>query len=142
MYTARLCFSQYDITCLKTRWEFSDLCGLSSGIDTSYCTPPPTHLFLGHWQLHRDGPGIESRLGEIFRPSPGPGAHPASCTMGTGSFPGVKYGWGVLLTTHPLPVPRSRKGRATPLPTLWATTGPVTVTLLVTPATPRYSLRC
>ena len=21
--------------------------------------------------------------------------------MGTGSFPGVKYGWGVLLTTHP-----------------------------------------
>jgi hypothetical protein len=29
------------------------------------------------------------------------GAHPASCTMGTGSFPGVKCGWGVLLTTHP-----------------------------------------
>jgi hypothetical protein len=24
----------------------------------------------------------------------GPGAHPASCTMGTGSFPGVKYGRG------------------------------------------------
>jgi hypothetical protein len=32
--------------------------------------------------------------------------------MGTGSFPGVKCGWGVLLTTHPLPRPRSRKGRA------------------------------
>ena len=31
----------------------------------------------------------------------GPGAHPASCTMGTGSFPGVKYGRGVMLTTHP-----------------------------------------
>ena len=29
----------------------------------------------------------------------GPGAHPASCTMGTGSFPGVKYSRGVLLTT-------------------------------------------
>jgi hypothetical protein len=29
-----------------------------------------------------DGPGIESRWG--------PGAHPASYTMGTGSFPGVK----------------------------------------------------
>ena len=28
----------------------------------------------------------------------GPGAHPASCTMGTGSFPGVKIGRGVTLT--------------------------------------------
>jgi len=25
----------------------------------------------------------------------GPAAHPASCTMGTGSFPGVKSGCGV-----------------------------------------------
>jgi len=32
----------------------------------------------------------------------GPGAQPASCTMGTGSFPGVKSGWGVTLTPHPL----------------------------------------
>ena len=32
----------------------------------------------------------------------GPGAHPASCTMGTGSFPGVKSGRGVTLTPHPL----------------------------------------
>jgi len=31
----------------------------------------------------------------------GPGAHPASCTMGTGSFPGVKNGRGVTLTPHP-----------------------------------------
>jgi len=31
----------------------------------------------------------------------GPGAHPAYCKMGTGSFPGVKCGRGVLLTTHP-----------------------------------------
>ena len=39
-----------------------------------------------------DGPGIESRWGTRFSaPVPtGPGAHPASCTMGTGSFPGVK----------------------------------------------------
>ena len=37
----------------------------------------------------------------------GPGAHPAPCKMGTGSFPGVKCGRGVLLTTHPLLVPRS-----------------------------------
>ena len=53
----------------------------------------------------------------------GLGAHPASCTMGTGSFPGVKCGRGVLLTTHPLLVPRSWKSRAIPLPTLWVTPG-------------------
>ena len=35
-----------------------------------------------------DGPGIESRWGWDF-PN-GPGAHPASCKMGTGSFPGCK----------------------------------------------------
>ena len=66
----------------------------------------------------------------------GPEAHPASCKMGTGSFPGVKYGWRVLLTTRPLLVPRSWNSRAIPLPTLWATTGPVTGTLLpIIPAT-------
>jgi hypothetical protein len=39
-----------------------------------------------------EGPGIESRWGARFSaPVPtGPGAHPASCTMGTGFFPGVK----------------------------------------------------
>jgi hypothetical protein len=50
----------------------------------------------------------------------GPGAHPASCTMGTGSFPGAKSGRGVTLSHHPLLVPRSRKGRAIPLLPLWA----------------------
>jgi hypothetical protein len=48
----------------------------------------------------------------------GPGAHPVSCTMGTGSFPGIKCGRGVLLTIHPLLEPTSWKIRATPLPTL------------------------
>ena len=68
--------------------------------------------------------GIESRWGRGF-PSVqiGPGAHPASCKMGTGSFPWVKCGQGVLLTTHPLLVPRSWKSRTIPLPTLWATPG-------------------
>ena len=39
-----------------------------------------------------DGPGIESRWGASFSVpvQTGPGAHPASCTMGTGPFPGVK----------------------------------------------------
>ena len=37
-----------------------------------------------------DGPGIESRWGSRFSApvQTGPGAHPAFCTMGTGSFPG------------------------------------------------------
>ena len=35
----------------------------------------------------------------------GPGAQPASCTMDTGSFPGVKSGRGVMLTPHFLLVP-------------------------------------
>jgi len=64
-----------------------------------------------------DGPGIESRWGRDFPPvQTGPGAHPASCTMGTGSFPGVNCGRGVLLTTRPLLAPRSWKSRAIPLP--------------------------
>ena len=42
--------------------------------------------------LGLDGPGIESRWGARFSASvqTGPGAHPTSYTMGTGSFPGVK----------------------------------------------------
>ena len=50
-----------------------------------------------------DGLGIESRLEARFSVpfQTGPGAHPASCAMGTGSFPG-KSGWGVALTTHPI----------------------------------------
>ena len=56
-----------------------------------------------------DGPGIESWCGARFSGpvQTGPGAYPASCTMGTGSFPGVKRpGRGA---DHPPPfsVPRS-----------------------------------
>ena len=43
-----------------------------------------------------DGPGSNPGGDEIFR-------------QGSGSFPGVKCGWGVLLTTHPLLVLRSWK---------------------------------
>ena len=71
-----------------------------------------------------DDPGIESRWGRVFPPiQTGPGAHPATCKMGTGPFPGVKCGRSVLLTIHPLLVQPSWKSRATPLPTLWATPG-------------------
>jgi len=53
-----------------------------------------------------DGPGIESRWrwGARFSTpvQTGPGAHPTSCTMGSGSFAGVKS---VTLTPHTLLVP-------------------------------------
>ena len=75
-------------------------------------------------ELRAGRSGIESRWGRDFPPvQTGPGAHPASCKMGIGSFPGVKCGPGVLLITHPLLVPRSWKSRAIPLPTVWATSG-------------------
>ena len=50
-----------------------------------------------------DGPRIESRWGATFSApvQTGPGAHPASYTMGTGSFPGGKAAgeWRRPLTT-------------------------------------------
>ena len=54
-----------------------------------------------------DGPGIESRWGARFSAPvhTGPGTHPASCTMGHGSFPGVKSGRDVSLTPHSLLLP-------------------------------------
>ena len=51
----------------------------------------------------RDRIPAEARL---FAPvQTGPGAHPASCTMGTGSLPGIKSGRGVTLTPHTLLLP-------------------------------------
>ena len=69
-----------------------------------------------------DGPGDGIPVGARFSApvQTGPGAHPTSCTMGTGSFPGVKSGRGVTLTPHPLLVPWSWKSRAIPLLPLWA----------------------
>jgi hypothetical protein len=53
------------------------------------------------------GQGLEFRWGARFSTlvQNGPRAHPASCTLGTGSFPGVKSGQGVKLTPHPLLAP-------------------------------------
>ena len=71
-------------------------------------------------ELRAGRSGIESWWGRDFPPvQTGPGAQPA----GTGSFPRVKCGRGVLLNTHPLLVPRSGNSWAIPLPTLWATPG-------------------
>jgi len=57
------------------------------------------------------GPGIKSWWVRDFPHLSSPGAHPASCTMGTRSFLGVKSGWGMTLTPHPLLVPWSWKSR-------------------------------
>jgi len=74
------------------------------------------------WLSGLDGPGIKSRGGAKFSApvQTCPGTYPSSCTMGTGSFPGVKSGRGVTLTPHTFLMPWSRKGRATPLLSLWA----------------------
>ena len=64
-------------------------------------------------------PGIESRWEGARFSAPvrtRPGAHPASCTMGTGSFLGVKSGQGVTLIPHLLLVPWS----FIPVLPLWA----------------------
>jgi len=69
-------------------------CGLGSSVDIA------TAYGL-------DGPGIESRWGARFSTpvQTVPGAHTASCTMGTRSFLGVKSGRGMTLTPHPPLVP-------------------------------------
>jgi hypothetical protein len=71
-----------------------------------------------------DGPGIESRWAEIFRTYPdrlrGP---PSLLYNGYRVFPGGKGGRGVILTTHPLLVPRLRKSWAIPPLTLWVLLG-------------------
>jgi len=72
-------------------------------------------------ELQAGRSGIESRCGRDFPPvQTGPGAHPASCTKGSGSFLRVKSGRGVTLTPHRLLALWSRKSRAIPLLPLWA----------------------
>ena len=75
-----------------------------------------------------DGPRSNPGGDEIFRPS-----RPALGSNHPGSFPGIKCGRDVLLTTHPLLVPRSWKSRAIPLPVLWGHTWPVTGSLYLLP---------
>ena len=58
------------------------------------------------WTVRGSNPGGGARFSAPVQT--GPEAHPASCAMGTGSFPGVKCGRGVTLTPHTLLVPRSK----------------------------------
>ena len=77
------------------------------------------------WKVSGSNPGWARFSARLDRPW-GP---PSLLYNGYRVFPEVKYDRGVLLTTHSLLVPWSWKNRAIPLPTLWATTGPVTETL-------------
>jgi len=70
-------------------------------------------------------------VGTRFSARPDQSWGPPFCKMGAGSFPGVKCGQGMLLTTHPLLVPWSWNSRAIPLPILWATPGVYGITLLL-----------
>jgi hypothetical protein len=68
-----------------------------------------------------EGPGILSRCGGRFcaHIKTGPGAQPASCTIGTGSYPRVKQP--SRGADHPhLLAQRSRKSRAITLLSFWA----------------------
>jgi hypothetical protein len=65
---------------------------VSSPFTVLLCTPrstSPVGIVTGYGL---DGPGIESRWGRrVFaHVQTDPGAHPDSCTIGTGYFPGVK----------------------------------------------------
>jgi len=64
-------------------FNFSFLLSVCVGRDSSVCIATPYGL---------GGPGIESRWGAGFSATVQiwPGFHPASHTMGAGSFPGVK----------------------------------------------------
>jgi len=86
----------------------------------NFCGPGSSFGIASGYGL--DGPVFESRSGANFSAPvhTGPGAHAASSTIITGSFPGVMSGRSVTLTPHPLLVPWSRRSRAIPLLPLWA----------------------
>ena len=72
------------------------------------------HSRYSDW-LRAGRSGVRIPVGARFSAPVQIGAHPASCTVGTGSFPGIKSGQVGMLTTHPLLLLWSRKSRAIPL---------------------------
>jgi hypothetical protein len=79
---------------------------------------PVSAVAIADWlRAGRSGDPVGARFSVPVQT--GPGVHPATCTVGTGSFPGVKRGRGVTLTPHPLLVPWSRKSRDKHLLPLW-----------------------
>jgi hypothetical protein len=115
LFTKVLCFTGLTITVHWTFWHLIYIilpfnsCGPGSSVG----------IVTGYWL---DGPGIESRWGQDFPHlsilAPGPTQLRVQWVPGLSR--GVKSGWGVTLTSHPLLVPWSWKGRAIPLLPLWA----------------------
>jgi len=106
LYSSAIIFSHYrtygTIFWKKTKFSIQNVFWFSFQLSTA------TFLIL---RIRRDIIKVHRpfRWERDFPPvQTGPGAHPASCKMGAGSFPGVKCGRGVLLTAHPLLVPRSK----------------------------------
>ena len=72
---------------------------LQKGALYLYLTFQSVQRLATAWMVRESNPGGGKRF---FAPvQTGPGVHPASCTTGTGSFPGVQSGRGVTLTPHP-----------------------------------------
>jgi hypothetical protein len=78
---------------------------LSSWVHTTVCAQLDNERTLSRYSdwlragRSRDLIPVEVRFSAAVQTGPGP--HPASCTMGTESFPGVESGRGVTLTPHP-----------------------------------------
>jgi hypothetical protein len=72
------------------------------------CGPGYLSLYSDWLRTGRSGDRnpVEASFLALFQT--GPGTHPASCTMGTASFPGVESGRGMTLIPQPLLVPRSK----------------------------------
>jgi hypothetical protein len=95
--------------------EISELLPLTKGRDSSVGIATRYGL---------EGPRIESRWGEIFRTYPDRLWGPPSLLHNEHRvFLGGKGGRGVMLTTHPLLMPRLRKSWAIPPLTLWVLLG-------------------
>jgi hypothetical protein len=110
-------------------WVDAALCPEGVVCDTAVTTSVPCSLrhdaSLTPWFQWTRAYGLDNRAIGVRSPAgakdfssnlcvqTGSGAHPASCTMGTGVLsPGVKRGRGVMLTTHPLLVPMSWMSRS------------------------------
>ena len=113
---ASTCFEHYVLLIIRRSKVYYTASGIITPVDGRpvhrlrevFSQPVPGSSVGIATELRAGRSGIESHWGRDFPPvQTGSGAHLASCTMGTGSFPGVKCGRGVLLTTHPLLVPRS-----------------------------------
>jgi hypothetical protein len=115
--TAKICLHKWRRMCLKYLKRVGD-CSLKrrnvilNGNNLIKVTEMPWAGWLSRCsdclRARRSGEQIPV-WARFFAPvQTGPEANPASCTMSTESFPGVKCGGGVTLTPHPLLVPRPK----------------------------------